>query len=115
MLRAGVASASPKLSQGYARNERGIREEEVNAMPSTIAWLRDYESIAIWLEGIALVAIFFLDWREYRHQGRERERQEQDRLEQHKESAQQMEIWRKQIHAIAWRKSLRPCAHSTIS
>ncbi len=64
-----------------------------------LAWLRDYESIAIWLEGIALVALFFLDWREFRHQGRERARQEHDRLEQHKEIAAQMDIWRKQIHA----------------
>lgn len=48
-------------------------------------WLTKYESIAIWAEGIALVFIFFLDWREYRRQGKER-------AEQHKEAAAQMEI-----------------------
>jgi hypothetical protein len=68
-------------------------------MSGTAAWLRDYEFVAIWLEGIALVAIFILDWREYRHQGRERAKQELDRIEQHNETARQMDIWRKQIHA----------------
>jgi len=68
-------------------------------MRCVLVWLKDYESIAIWLEGIALVALFFLDWREYRHQGTERLRQERDRMDQHKETAAQMEIWRKQIHA----------------
>jgi hypothetical protein len=68
-------------------------------MSGTAVWLRNYEFIATWLEGVALVALFFLDWREYRHQGRERARQEQDRVEQHNESARQMDIWRKQIHA----------------
>src|SRR5215472_10396757 len=57
-----------------------------------VDWLRTHEFIPIWLEGIALVAIFGLDWWEYRKQGRER-------LEQHKETAAQMEIWRKQIHS----------------
>ena len=55
-------------------------------------WLKTYEALALWLEGIALVAIFFLDWREYRRQGKER-------LEEHRETAEQMDIWRKQIHA----------------
>jgi hypothetical protein len=32
-------------------------------------WLKTYESIAIWLEGVALVLILFLDWREYQKQG----------------------------------------------
>jgi hypothetical protein len=68
-------------------------------MSVLVAWLRNYEFIAIWLEGIALVALFFLDWREYRNQGRERENQEKDRAEQRRESSDQMEIWRKQIHA----------------
>lgn len=57
-----------------------------------VAALTKYESIAIWLEGIALVAIFFLDWREYRKQGL-------DRLEQHKESAAEMEIMRSHAKA----------------
>jgi hypothetical protein len=66
---------------------------------SLIGWLRDYEFVAIWLEGVALVAIFFLDWRERVDQARERREQERERQEQHKETAAQMEIWRKQIHA----------------
>jgi|GEM_PF-2860615 hypothetical protein len=64
-----------------------------------INWLRVYEPIAIWLEGIALVAIFVLDSREYRKQGQERLKEEQERIDQHKETAAQMDIWRKQIHA----------------
>ena len=48
-------------------------------------WLRTYESIAIWLEGIALVAILFLDW--------------YTRREEHKETIAHMDIARKQIHA----------------
>jgi hypothetical protein len=68
-------------------------------MSCIAAWLKDYESIAVWAEGIALVALFFLDWQEYRKQGRERATQEQERAEQHKETSAQMEIWRKQIHA----------------
>jgi hypothetical protein len=55
-------------------------------------WLRAYESLAIWLEGIALVAIFFLDWREYQRQGKERE-------EQHKETLEQMKIMERQMLA----------------
>jgi len=64
-----------------------------------VTWLKCYEFVAIWLEGVALVAIFFLDWREYQKQGHERLKQEEDRIIQHKETAAQMEIWRKQIHA----------------
>ena len=68
-------------------------------MSETAAWLKYYEFVAIWLEGIALVAIFFLDWREYRNQGHERAKQEEDQAKQHDETAAQMDIWRKQIHA----------------
>jgi hypothetical protein len=64
-----------------------------------LGWLRDYEFVAIWLEGAALVAIFFLDWRERVDQAKERKAQERERQEQHRETAAQMEIWRKQIHA----------------
>jgi hypothetical protein len=56
------------------------------------AWLRKYESIAIWLEGIALVAILVLDWRERIDQRKERQ-------EQHRESASQMDISRRQVDA----------------
>jgi hypothetical protein len=61
---------------------------------TVVAALTKYESVAIWLEGIALVAIFLLDWREYRKQGA-------DRVEQHKESVAQMDIM--QSHANATR------------
>jgi hypothetical protein len=59
-------------------------------------WLKTYESVAIWLEGIALVLILALDWREYRKQGA-------DRIEQHKESNLQMAIM--QSHADATREN----------
>lgn len=68
-------------------------------MACVAGWLKYYEFVAIWLEGIALVALFFLDWREYRRQGDERLMQESDRSKQHEETAAQMDIWRKQIHA----------------
>jgi hypothetical protein len=66
-------------------------------------WLKDHESLAIWLEGIALVAILILDWRE-------RIDQRKERNEQHKETAAQMEMSRKQVDAaidaaLASRKS----------
>jgi hypothetical protein len=59
---------------------------------SATAWLKDYESLAIWLEGIALVAILILDWRE-------RIDQRQERQDQHNETAAQMEISRRQVDA----------------
>jgi hypothetical protein len=51
------------------------------------AWLNKYESIAIWLEGIALVAILVLDCRE--------------RIDQRKhiEATSQMDITRRQVDA----------------
>jgi hypothetical protein len=56
-------------------------------------WLRTNEqSIAIWLEGIALVAIFFLELKEYRRQGR-------DKKEQHEEWLKQMAIMQSQADA----------------
>jgi hypothetical protein len=59
-----------------------------------LGWLRTNEqSIAIWLEGIALVAIFILELVEYKRQGRER-------IEQHKESAAQMAIMQSQADAL---------------
>jgi hypothetical protein len=58
-----------------------------------LGWLRTNEqSIAIWLEGIALVAIFILELVEYRRQGRER-------IDQHRESAAQMAIMQSQADA----------------
>jgi hypothetical protein len=49
------------------------------------SWLRTYESIAIWLEGIALVLLFIWELK--------------GRKEQHEEMVVQMDISRKQIHA----------------
>lgn len=66
---------------------------------SFVGWLKDYEFVAVWLEGIALVAILFLDWQERRDQAKERRDQEKERQELHRETAAQMDIWRKQIHA----------------
>src|SRR5436190_19754210 len=77
----------------------GLTSATLTRMETIINWLKTYEFIAIWLEGIALVAIFALDWLEYRMQGQERLRQEQDRIEQHTETAAQMDIWRSHIHA----------------
>ena len=58
-----------------------------------LGWLRTNEqSIAIWLEGIALVAIFILELVEYKRQGRER-------IEQQKESAAQIAVMQSQADA----------------
>jgi hypothetical protein len=55
-------------------------------------WLLAQESLALWLEGLALVAIFGLELKEYRRQGA-------DRIAQHKESADQMAIMQSQADA----------------
>jgi hypothetical protein len=55
-------------------------------------WLKTYESIAIWLEGIALVAIFVLDWKERRDQ-------REDREQQHRETLAQLQVSQKQVEA----------------
>ena len=55
-------------------------------------WFKTYEFIAIWLEGIALVAIFILDWRERRDQRTDRE-------QQHKETLAQLQVSQKQLEA----------------
>jgi hypothetical protein len=52
------------------------------------------------LAGIALVAIFGLDWKV-------RTEDKQDKKEQHPETAAQMDIWRKQIHAESVREIWR--------
>ena len=61
-------------------------------LSAVFAWLRTNEPLAIWLEGLALVAIFGLELVEYKRQGRER-------IEQHKESAAQMAIMQNQADA----------------
>jgi hypothetical protein len=63
-------------------------------------WLVKYEAVAVWIEGIALVAIFGLDW-----MVRTEDKQEQQA--QHTETAEQMNIWRKQIHAESVREIWR--------
>jgi hypothetical protein len=55
-------------------------------------WLKTNESVAIWLEGIALVAILALDWRERIDQRKERQ-------EQHKETGAQLVASQKQVEA----------------
>jgi hypothetical protein len=55
-------------------------------------WLKTYESVAIWLEGIALVAIFVLDWRE-------RIDQRKERKAQHRETAEQLAVSHSQVVA----------------
>jgi hypothetical protein len=62
-------------------------------------WSKNYEAIAIWLEAIALILIFGLDWRESRAQSEERKQHEIERKKQHKETAAQMETYRKQLHS----------------
>jgi hypothetical protein len=41
--------------------------------------LHDNEAFAIWLEGVALVTIFFLDFLEYQEQGEERRKEDDER------------------------------------
>src|SRR5258708_33749023 len=56
-------------------------------------WLQAHEqSLAIWLEGFALVAIFGLELKEYFRQGAER-------VEQHQQTLAQMDIMRNQALA----------------
>jgi hypothetical protein len=52
-------------------------------------WLRDNEPAAVWLEGIALIAIFILELNEYIRQGR-------DRNEDHEEMLEQLRIMQQQ-------------------
>jgi hypothetical protein len=57
-------------------------------------WLRtNQQSLALWLEGIALVAIFILELVEYKRQG-------QERKDQHDESVAQMKIMQSQADAL---------------
>src|SRR2546427_5101677 len=55
--------------------------------------LKTYESVAIWLEGIALVAIFILDWKQ-------RKDQRKDREDQHKETLAQLSATKAQADAL---------------
>jgi hypothetical protein len=71
----------------------------VTMLTSVAEWFRMYEFIAVWLEAIALILLFGLDWLESRSQGKERKLQEEERRSLHEETAAQMEIWRKQLHS----------------
>jgi len=71
----------------------------VTMLTSVEEWFKTYEFIAVWLEAIALILIFGLDWLETRSQGKERKLQEEERTNLHQETAAQMEIWRKQLHS----------------
>jgi hypothetical protein len=62
-------------------------------LETILCWLHKYESLAIWLEGIALVAIFVLDWRNRADQRRDRE-------EQHEETVAQLKVSQAQADAI---------------
>jgi hypothetical protein len=66
---------------------------------SILAWFEKYEFIAIWLEGIALVAIFILDWKERRDQHREHNQQHRETLEQLRVSQNQVEASQRQVEA----------------
>jgi hypothetical protein len=61
-------------------------------MLATLDWFKTYEYVAIWLEGIALVAIFGLDFFDRKIEDKERERQ-------HKETLEQLSIARQQTDA----------------
>jgi hypothetical protein len=57
-----------------------------------LVWLSDHEALGVWIEAIALILIFGIDSFEFWRQGKARK-------ESRKETADQMDIWRKQIHA----------------
>ena len=61
----------------------------LTAIFSMFDWFKTYEYVAIWLEGIALVAIFGLDFFDRRNQDKERERRHEETLEQLRIARQQ--------------------------
>src|SRR2546423_1610298 len=56
-----------------------------SVLSATPNWFDSHQYFALWLEGIALLAIFIWD--------------RIDASQQHKQTLAQMSIWRKQIHA----------------
>jgi hypothetical protein len=66
------------------------------------AWFETYEFFAIWLEGIALVAIFFLDWKERIDHRKERDEQHQQTLEQLSLSRKLAEASQQQTEFLCW-------------
>jgi len=73
-------------------------------LATVINLLKTYEFIAIWLEGIALVAIFILDWRERKDQRTDREQQHNETLAQLQVSQKQVEVSQEQVEAAQ-----KPC------
>jgi len=67
-------------------------------------WLQASEPIAVWLEAIALIAIFFLDWNERRENRKERQVQHEETAAQMAVSQRQVELSQDQVEA-----TLRPC------
>src|SRR5712675_1070061 len=61
-------------------------------LPANPTWLDSHQYLALWIEGIALLFIFGLDWWVYR-------KSVADRKNQHDESVAQMEIMRNQAKA----------------
>src|SRR5271165_6022940 len=53
-------------------------------------WFGTHEYIAIWMEGIALIAILALDAWEFRRQGNDRVKEEKEKERQHTETAAQL-------------------------
>jgi hypothetical protein len=62
-------------------------------------WFKTHEWLAVWLEGIALLAILFADSLEYRAQGKERKKLDKDREEARKQFTDQLDVARRQIHS----------------
>jgi hypothetical protein len=56
------------------------------------AWLNNHEGLGVWIEAVALILIFGIDSVEFWRQGKARK-------ESQRETTEQMDIWRKQIHA----------------
>jgi hypothetical protein len=79
---------SPNMANGIAC------ERERDYVGMVLVVLKNYESVAVWLEGVALIAIFFLDLSEYRKQGK-------DRKEQHAETLEQLRIMQEQAKATS--------------
>ena len=63
-----------------------------------------WETIGVWLEAIALIAIFFLDWNERRENRKERQVQHEETAAQMVVSQRQVELSQDQVEA-----TLRPC------
>jgi hypothetical protein len=63
-----------------------------------------WETIGVWLEAVALVAIFFLDWKERKENRKERQVQHEETAAQMAISQRQVELSQDQVEA-----TLRPC------